>query len=828
MKRKAKAEKSYLSRTSKNEILFAKIAIATVSFVLLLVGISLGTRTNSLARSTVKKQIEQTAQYIRGWQASSEPDMNSEKSDLRSHVGFHFDWPTRFNTPQLSLPKATGVGRTQEIEQLLKLGKTKTTLRATNFGKNRYYLEETLSRNDKVQVKKSVAVLLPGEKIQIYYNSSTAAARNWKLRVRAIAVTQDRLDSTIPVLTGFSREILTRGEVEPRGQQLDIDIPSASELQRRDEKYFTIEWPTEASGILVLEGLQPAFIDSENRSQMSRNLVVHIDGMHGSLTQLQRTLELLNRSFGNTANKIHITSAIPPAKNFSLSRETLLTGRTPIELGASLQNDKLRQLIKPQQTLVNKAINRGGSARKITLASKNSCSSDCLTRSGLTAENEFFTSEMTITRNDEFASTSLFIRNDEFITEPGLLFVEINAPSENLRLNWESITTSKFSTYRWITSGLLDIFGYKDSALQNEEKILQIDIWLAKLIESFLVNSHSANIAIFLHDNDSPVLLSGSKKETTSLTRGEILMNLHDLSMTTSEPKQPTVIETPVGMLSALRFFEKKSVEKKTTLTHAELLQQLNNEHMLVSQLQESSYITTTPDGWLLDPKHSSGQDENKPLFKAEPEKIHLVQESSNTERRKSKLLGLHVSMPANNLKDEVIDTEISTTLRGLGCESQSENAQLKSFNYDAAGIPSLSEMQIVGRRAAQTPWHIFCLFEGRISNSTSLRMRFELNDRPVVREMLGLGEFALPIRGFLWRSPDSIELIGAQVLDATVSLHVPDSDLAKQTSVVLWSDRIPAGLKDPRATFPLELSRPEEKPLQNSTQEAEERLSEK
>ena len=136
--------------------------------------------------------------------------------------------------------------------------------------------------------------------------------------------------------------------------------------------------------------------------------------------------------------------------------------------------------------------------------------------------------------------------------------------------------------------------------------------------------------------------------------------------------------------------------------------------------------------------------------------------------------------------------------------------------------------MQIVGRRAAQTPWHIFCLFEGRISSSTSLRMRFELNDRPVAREMLGLGEFALPIRGFLWRSPDSIELVGAQVLDATVSLHVPDSDLAKQTSVVLWSERIPAGLKDPRATFPLELSRPEEKPLQNSNQEAEERLSEK
>ena len=395
-------------------------------------------------------------------------------------------------------------------------------------------------------------------------------------------------------------------------------------------------------------------------------------------------------------------------------------------------------------------------------------------------------------------------------------------------LRLQSITASKFSTYRWITSGLLDIFGYHDSALQNEEKILQIDIWLAKLIESFLVNSHSANVAIFLHDNNSPVLLSGSKKETTSLTRGEILMNLHDLSLTTSESKQPTVIETPVGMLSALRFFEKNSIEKKTTLTHAELLQQLNNEHMLVSQLQESSYITTTPDGWLLDPKHSSGQDENKPLFKAEPEKIHLVQESSNTERRKSKLLGLHVSMPANNLKDEVIDTEISTTLRGLGCESQSENAQLKSFNYDDAGIPSLSEMQIVGRRAPQTPWHIFCLFEGRISSSTSLRMRFELNDRPVAREMLGLGEFALPIRGFLWRSPDSIELVGAQVLDATVSLHVPDSDLAKQTSVVLWSERIPAGLKDPRATFPLELSRPEEKPLQNSTHEAEERLSEK
>jgi len=304
-------------------------------------------------------------------------------------------------------------------------------------------------------------------------------------------------------------------------------------------------------------------------------------------------------------------------------------------------------------------------------------------------------------------------------------------------------------------------------------------------------------------------------------------MNLHDLSLTTAETNQPTVIETQVGMLAALRFFEKKSIGKKVTLTQAELLQQLHNEHLLVSQLQESSYITTTPDGWLLDPKYSSGPDENRPLSKAVPEKIHLIQESSNAERRKSKLLGLHISLPANNSKDEVIDTEISTTLRGLGCESQSENAQLKSFNTDD-GMPSVSEMQIVGRRTAQSPWHIFCLFEGRISSSTSLRMRFKLNDRPVAREMLGLGEFSLPIRGFLWRSPDSIELVGAQILDATVSLHLPDSDLAKQSSVVLWSERIPVGLKDPRATFPLEIDRPEEKPLQNSTQEAEERLSEK
>lgn len=827
MKRKTKAQKFYRSRTSKNEIIFAKIMIASVLLILLMVGISLGTRSSGVAQSAARKQIAQAAQYIRGWQAPSEPGMSSAKSDFRSHVGFHFYWPSRFNMPQLSLLKSAGTSRTQEIEQLLKLGKTEITLRAISESKNIYDLEESLSHDDSVQVKKNVAVLLPGEKIQLYYDASATAARNWKLRVRAVAVTQDRLDSTIPILTGFSREILTRGEVEPRGQQLDIEIPSNLELQRREDKYFTIEWPLEAAGILVLEGLQPAFIDSENRSQMSRNLVVHIDGMHGSLMLLEKTLEVVNRSFNNTSNKIHLTSAIPPAKNFPLSREALLTGRTPIELGASLQNEKLRELIVPHQALVKKATNRGGSARKITLASKKLCSINCSTRSNLAVENEFFTSELRIEKDDEFASTSLFIRNDEFITEPGLLFVEINAPSANLRLNWESVSTSKFSVYRWITSGFSALFGSRDSVLQNEEKVHQIDIWLAKLIESFLVNSQPANIAIFLHDNNSPVLLPGSTKEPRSLTRGEIFMNLHDLSLTTSEISQPTVVETQVGMLAALRFFEQNSIGKKITLTPLELLQRLQNEHLLVSQLQESSYITTMPDGWLLDPSYSSGLDENRPLSRAVPEKIHLVQESSNAERRKSKLLGLHILLPANNSKDEVIDSEISTTLRGLGCESQSENAQLKSFNYND-GMPSVSEIQLVGRRTAQTPWHIFCLFDGRISSSTSLRMRFKLNDRPVAREMLGLGEFALPIRGFLWRSPDSIELAGAQILDATVSVHLPDSELAKQSSVVLWSERIPVGLNDPRATFPLELSRQEEMPSRNSTKEAEERLTEK
>jgi hypothetical protein len=120
-------------------------------------------------------------------------------------------------------------------------------------------------------------------------------------------------------------------------------------------------------------------------------------------------------------------------------------------------------------------------------------------------------------------------------------------------------------------------------------------------------------------------------------------------------------------------------------------------------------------------------------------------------------------------------------------------------------------------------------LFEGKISSSTFLRLRFKLNGQPVERERLGLSEFALPIRGFLWRSPDTIELVGAQIFDATVALGSPDSDAAKQTSVVLWSEKLPNGIDDPRATFVLEPTAPAlPSPAASPEDDTDERLSEK
>jgi hypothetical protein len=163
----------------------------------------------------------------------------------------------------------------------------------------------------------------------------------------------------------------------------------------------------------------------------------------------------------------------------------------------------------------------------------------------------------------------------------------------------------------------------------------------------------------------------------------------------------------------------------------------------------------------------------------------------------------LHILFPNNNEKDELLSVSLSTNLQPLGCESESEHAQLDpKVEVREESSSALKTYHILGRRSAQNQWHIQCLLEGRITTATRLRIVPRLNNQAIAREKIGLGEFALPIRGFLWRSPETLELTGAQILDATVSLTTADKDAARQSSVVIWTERFLGGIPGSRAVF--------------------------
>lgn len=801
MNRSNKTRHSQWSRSLRTEVLLMRVAVIIVVMIGLLVSVSLGTRNEDPKSSTLKGIVGGFATRIRGWEPSAKEAINQEKSDIRSHAGFHFEWPTRLNPPRITLHKVKSEGRAERIVELLKLGRSKILLSASEKNENHFLMQEMLGQKTEVIARKNIFALMPGEKAQIEYESMLTVSRQWKFRIRAIAVTRDRLDSPLPFMSGFSKDAPSPGDVDPNGRHLDLEVPSPAEFTRRSEKAFIIEWPKEASGILIVEGLQPTAVANDNRAQMPRNLIIHINDIRGSISDLKQTQAAISKLSLSSTQHLHLTSVIPPVVDYLLAEKALLTGRHAVDLGTTLLNAQMKQFITPQLSLLKKTLNRGGSTRKISLLSCLDACSQPLSQSTNATE---FTSVLTIRRKEEFSSPAVFIRNDEFVTDSGLLYVEVNPSTDKIRLNWESLADSQHSTLRWVFGGIRNSFSSSDLTLKNEERIKQIDSFAAKLIESFLVTSQAANIAIILHDNGTPLPLPSAGLTGPKLLRGEALLSLHALKLKGDDNTAKEPISTPIGLLSVVRFFENFSASQPVEKTLGEILASLQGENSLVSQLQNSTYLTLTPDGWLQDPRISQEHQTTRALHFAEPEKIHAVQEKSNDERRTSRLHGFHITLPSSNNKDEVIEIKLATSLEGLGCESQSENAQLKSITTEDAGPVESREMTIVGRRAAHTPWHLFCLFEGRITNSTHLRLSFKLNNQSVPRERLGLGEFALPIRGFLWRSPDTIELLGAQLLDATIAVAPPTTDEKTSAQVILWGERIPSGLKESRGVFSL------------------------
>jgi hypothetical protein len=801
MHRRANSRQPYISRNIKNEMLFLRVLIGAFIFSAALIWLSLGHRTQQSESGKATESLKQLAFKLR----KSEPAVVAEESnptfDSRSHIGYRVDWDQKFNPPMWHFQKSTGENRGETLAQLLRLGRASLRLIPTEQNPLVFSAHEKIANAASATASKKVVPILPGERIQLSFSQSYGKARNWKIRLRAVAVTQDRLDSPLPLFSGFSQSNLTKYEIEPKGQPLDIEMPSLSDFEEHEDAHFVLEWPSTASGILFLDGFQPSFIENDSRQSLPRTLMIYVDTLSGDATGLQRTLQVLRGSENLTSPVLFLSQVIPPSDNADVSELSILTRRAPSELGVPLRNTSLRDLIHPQPLLLNQTLEQGGSTRRITVTTDPDCHREC------TAAEEMYTQvfdgQLKMERREEFASTSGHLRNDEYLADPGFLYVQMKIPSQTLRLNWESTQLSTRSTASWVFAGVRDLFGFKNSSLKDDEKFQQADIWLSKLIAKFQTLSPQSNIALVIHDNKEP--LTPLKSSTSRhIVRGQALLRLSTLSISDAEKNKIVQIDTPVGLMHSMNFFSKTGNSRdKVTLAEKELVEELSPQEKIISQLQRKQVITLAHDGWLFDPLLTGTADKTfRELFLTNPEHAQRIQRASNSEKRNEKLHGLNIKLPATNKTEESIEIHLTTSLNGLGCESLTENAQAKEAEKTTLTGKKQTAQIIVGKRPAHSSWQIFCLLEGKIAGDSSLRLHFKLNQRTIAREEIGLSEFALPLRGFLGTSPDSIEFSGATILDATIANNEPEESLSHGTNVLIWTERIPIGLVESKTHF--------------------------
>lgn len=786
--RSKNTQRMHLSKTTRSEILIARLSLPFVTLVLFLVMISLGSRSPLDTQSSFEKTMTIAAQKIRGWEELASNGKKQSNSDGRSNAGFHFQWPQTFTPPEFDTPRNTP-DRIELIKKAIVLGKSKIHVENELNDDRMAWIEEPLNPAREVLLRKKVIILLPGESLKLKTYPHSSSPRTWLLRVRAAAVTQDRLDAPLPMNVGFSEENTSKSEIDPHGQHFDLPIPTLGEIQKNKPNDFRIEWPVTNSGVLLIDGLKPDDETHAGTPKTHKNLIVHIDQLGTTIAGLKKTIKTIKELSSDQQGTILIGNAIPSSAEDKISKESILSNRNPIDLGATVSNPHLQSLISRNYLLVDRAIQKGGSARRVILNSGVTCQPDCTSRQKSTKTPSEFTTTLIINRREEFESTKRFIRNDEFITQPGLLYVEINNPPETLRLNSETKRFSQFSFFSWMYSGLLKPLGYINTALQFEEKTAQLDNWLAKLMESFLVTSHSANIALVLHDNSQPISLNHDKFKT-SLTRGEILLHLNELSDESDHKEDTHSFDEAVSSLSVMRIFGKRAFSSEKVSEMEEFIPELKVDAIAVNQLQQNQLVTLTPAGWLIDPIMNSEPAAHNYMAIAPPDKIHEIQEISNAMRKRNQLMSVNIAFPGSNRMDETLETVMTTSLVPIGCETTNKDILMRNGPDE----PNHSQRQVIfkGHREASTLWQIRCLLDGRISTHSHLKLRFSINGQPVSRDSFALGEYLHPVRGFLWHSPDSLELTGAQILEATSALSSPRLNTNTHTKVIIWTDRFP------------------------------------
>lgn len=796
-------------RSSKNierEKKFFTWLLGFCSLAMLVIICSLGSRT-IYKEKTFQFYLNEARDKIRSWEKNAKLLSPKQPSDARNHSSFHFLWNKKFSPPNWTIETTHNANRDYELQEVVNLSKAKITLKSISSGQYLYTLEEPLMKGSDAFIQKDILPLLPGERLLISFPPTNLSGRNWKIRLRSIGATQDRLDAPVNVNLGFSSDSASQIEISPKGKETDLNIPSSSEFSRREAKTFIIEWPIQASGLLVVEGFRLVSSDDTPASTASRTLIIHLDSLNESLEELSQTVTFLKTQKSSTAksSQFYFSKVVPPANDFDLSQKTLMTWRNPVELGATVTNEKLRNSVSSEPLFLKRLSESGGAVRRLSLGERNSqCSASCAPdASPQSHDGEYFSSSLFIQRNQEITSTAQLFEKTEFFSAPGALFVDIKFPAEALRLNWTTALTSKNSLFKWIFAGFTEMFGTIDPKLKGLEKSAQIDNWITSLLKAFFTPKDTTNVAIFLHKKASTATHETQRQDENSLTVGESIFFFSDTHEDFNNQESLKVVSRDVSQLSLLRTFEKMIHPKEKSTTPGALFSAVDSESSFISQLNKNSLMSVTSQGWLIDQLHNDNNTNSKTVFNSSAEHVYEIQERSNAERRLWRLHGLHILLPNNNEKEEVISLSLGTDLHVIGCESETENAQLEpSPEINSEAVNNFRTFSVVGRRGLQSQWHLHCLLEGRITDSSRLKIVTHLNNQSIGRDKIGLGEFALPIRGFLWRSPETLELTGAQILDATLAVRPIDKDSARAISVAIWTDPIASGLSEARAVF--------------------------
>jgi len=147
---------------------------------------SLGSRSTE-PTNTFYTTLNAARNKVRGWESPAINVNNNNTPDTRSHAGFHFRWGQRFNPPAWQIESQIKSSRLDDLQKILKLGKSKITLNQRGDNEFFFDLKEVLLKDSNTFVQKKVLPLLPGEKLSLSYPPAGFIGKPWKIRLRSVA-----------------------------------------------------------------------------------------------------------------------------------------------------------------------------------------------------------------------------------------------------------------------------------------------------------------------------------------------------------------------------------------------------------------------------------------------------------------------------------------------------------------------------------------------------------------------------------------------------------------------------------------------------------------